>query len=380
MRWYPEEVLRHRVAAVLSLSGALAASLPAAWAQPVDPYADPAPGPTTPPPPPVVTAPPGADPEVEAAVAQALVARARVLAGEGAYADAKQLVVEALVRAPGDADAKALLVELNARLGIVDAAPLPPPPAVPPSVVPPGEDLLDTPERPVPAHRRPSGFVRYAGGVVGGAVAGGLFADVITGLDDTSEDEVITGVLLGAAAGGLLASALGTAELTRGDHALVDSMAAWGLVGGLTFGLALDPPEGEAYSLNGVFGIAGGYVIGHIAARRTDMSTARLARVNTAALVGAVAPWLLYAATSDDTTSSDEQAFGFLSTAGLLGGVYLGFRWTRGMKPGSEVEEAERGPMALFRHGRSGWRAGGLGLTRPQVGQGAAVTILGGTW
>jgi len=157
-------------------------------------------------------------------------------------------------------------------------------------------------------------------------------------------------------------------------------MEAWGLVGGLTFGLALDPPQGEAYSLNGFLGLAGGYLIGHAAARKSDLSTARMARVNAAALVGAVAPWLLYAASSDDTTSSDEQAFGFLSTVGLLGGAYLGFRWTKGMKPGSEVDDHELGPTALFRHGRAGWTAGGLGLTRAQGGHGAALTLVGGSW
>jgi hypothetical protein len=218
--------------------------------------------------------------------------------------------------------------------------------------------------------------------VVGGGIAGGLFADVVTGLDGTSEDEVVTGVVLGATAGALMSKVLGKAELTRGDYALINSMTAWGLTGGLTFALALDPPEGEAYSLNGVLGIAGGYLIGHAAARKSDMSSARMARVNLSAFAGAAVPWLVYAAVADDTTSDDEQAFGFISTVGLLGGVYLGFRWTRNMKPGSEVDQAEadRAPMALFQHGHGGWRAGGLAMNRTHDGRGSTLSLLSGSW
>ena len=372
---------------MLSLASALVAALPAvAWAQPVDPYGDPpqaggpAPAPT---PAPIPPAPSGSDPDVDLAVSQALVARARVLDGEGAYADAKQLVLEALARTPDDADARALLAVLNKKLGIADPAVAPLDPIAPP-YDPPTDPIIDPEEPPPPpgSFRRPGRFVRYAGGVVGGAVAGGLFADVSSGLDGTTSDDVTGGVLLGAAAGTLAAYLLEkNVELTTGDHALIDSMATWGLVGGLTFAMALDPPEGEAYSLNGVIGIAGGYLIGHAAARKRDLSTARMARVNTAALIGAAAPWLLYAASSDDSSNDDEQAFGFLSTVGLLGGVYLGFRWTRNMKPGSEyAAERDPGPAALFRRGRHGWTAGGLGMTRAQGGNGAALTVLGGSW
>jgi hypothetical protein len=336
-----------------------------ALAQPVDPYGE----------------VPPADDEVDTAVSLALIARARVLAGEGQYADAKQLVVEALVRTPGDAEAKAFLVELNRRLGIVDPPPPRPVEPPPPPLELPPDGLIDR-AGPDTGYVRPGAFTRYVGGVVGGAVAGGLFADVVTGLDGTSEGQVLTGMVLGAAAGTVLARGLGKAELTKGDFALVNSMTAWGLAGGLMFGFALDPPEGEAYSLNGVLGIAGGYFIGHAAARKTDVSTARMARVNLAAFVGVAAPWLLYAAVSDDSTSDDEQAFGWLSTLGLVGGVYLGFRWTRDMKPGSEVDalEADR-PIALFEHGRAGWRAGGLSLMPLQgAARGGSLSLASGTW
>jgi hypothetical protein len=385
---------RRRAAAMVllvpGLASALVAALPAvAWAQPVDPYADPppatgpAPAPTPAPAPPP---PPGADPELDLAVSHALVARARVLDGEGLTSDARQLVLEALVRTPGDPDATALLAELNRKLGIVEPTPqrLPIDPApIPQEYDTPGDNPVDPPID--TGYRRPSGFTRYGGGIIGGAVAGGLFADVVTGLDGTTEDDVLGGMVLGAAAGGLTAYLLNkNAELTKGDHALIDSMATWGLVGGLTFGLALDPPEGEAYSLNGALGIAGGYLIGHAAARKSDLSTRRMTRVNLSAFVGALAPWLLYAATSDSETNDDEQAFGFLSTVGLLGGAYLGFRWTRNMKPGSESDMLERdpAPAALLRRTHDGrWGAGGIGLSRTSGGsRGATLTLLGGSW
>jgi hypothetical protein len=380
---------------MLSLLGALGAAMPA-WAQPVDPYGDPppttpapTPAPTPPaptpaptPPAPVPDAPtaaPGTDPELDTAVSVALLARARVLSDEGAYADAKQLVVEALMRVPGDPEAKAFLVELNARLGIVDA----PPPR--PQVI--ETEPLFTPapvEPPAPetTYVRPGVFTRYWGGVVGGAIAGGLFADVVTGLESTSEDQVFTGIILGATAGAVLSRAFGKAELTRGDYALIHSMTAWGLTGGMMFGLALDPPEGEAYSLNGVLGIAGGYLIGHAAARKSDVSSARMVRVNLAAFAGAALPWLIYAGVADDSTSDDEQAFGLISTVGLVSGVYLGFRWTRNMKAGSAVDQAEldRAPLALFQRGAGGWHAGGLALTPTHDRRGSTLSLLSGTW
>lgn len=369
-----------RAAAMLSLASALVAALPAvAWAQPVDPYGDPPPAGTPAPAP----TPPGADPELDIAVSAALVARARVLDAEGATSDARPLVLEALVRTPDDPDAKALLADLNRKLGIEDPQPqrLPIDPAPLPTEY---ETPIEQPfVEPTPSgYVRPNGFTRYRGGVIGGAVAGGLFADVVTGLDGTTEDDVLGGMVIGAAAGGLTAYLLNkNTELTVGDHALIDSMASWGLVGGLTFGLALDPPEGEAYSLNGVIGIGGGFLIGHAAARKTDLSTKRMTRVNLAAFVGALAPWILYAATEDPDTNDDEQAFGFLSTVGLLSGAYLGFRWTRNMKPGSDAPlERDPAPAALFRKTHSGWSTGGIGLERVRGSRGATLTLLGGSW
>lgn len=366
------EPVRRRAAAMLSLASALVASVPASsWAQPVDPYGDPAP------------TPPGADPELDIAVSQALVARARTLDAEGLTSDARQLVLEALVRTPNDPDAKALLADLDRKLGI--AAPVPQRLPIDPAPIPPEyQEQITDPEEPEPeptGYRRPSGFTRYAGGVLGGAIAGGLFADVVTGLDGTSEDDVLGGAVLGAAGGALMAYALNkNSQLTEGDHALINSMTAWGLAGSLTFGMAIDPPEGEAYSLNGVLGIAGGYLIGHAAARKSDLSTKRMTRVNLAAFAGALAPWILYAATEDPDSNDDEQAFGFLSTVGLLGGAYLGFRWTRNMKPGTEALERDPAPVALFRKTQSGWTAGGIDMKRTQGSRGATLTLLGGSW
>jgi len=105
-----------------------------------------------------------------------------------------------------------------------------------------------------------------------------------------------------------------------------------------------------------------------------------MTRVNLAAMAGALAPWLLYAATSDPDTNDDEQAFGFLSTVGLLGGAYLGFRWTRNMTPGTAQLE-ENAPTALFtRGGSGGWATGGIGLQPVRGSRGATLSLLSGTW
>lgn len=385
-----------RVAALAAVLGTTALAVPAV-AQPVDPYGDPpapAPKPDDPrdpysapatPPPTSDTPPPTGDTEVDDAVAAWLLGRARTLSAEGNHADAKQLVVESLVRSPNGpsaAEARALLTELNGKLGIRETAPPAPITLAPPDRFTP-TDLVEEPhDQPLAdLPPRPSRAVRYGSGIVAGAVAGGLLADVAD-LDGTTGGDVVAGALLGALGGGLAAHALDTPSLSRGDHALIGSMTAWGLAGGLTLGLAIDPPTGEAYSLNGVFGLAGGYLIGHIAARRTDVTPRRMLRVNGLALAGAAAPWILYGLTRDGSTRADEQAFGLLSTAGLVAGAYLGFRLTRDMKDDEAAPKASKGPAALFRrHAATGrWDFGGLGFRNAMGATGGTVNVLGGAW
>ncbi len=414
------------VAATLLLGAATAA------AQPLDPYA--------PPPDPAAVDPAAAaDVELDESVAVALLDRARVLKSEGAYADAKQLVIEAMQRRPSGPthDAATRLLEaLNRQLGIGERpVPVPDPIAPPADVRPPVLDELDPP--PPPPARSTSGATalaiygatagaalalglygvddagpaiglaaagavtggllgRYAAhrkgydraaahaigsGVVWGAIAGGLFADVVSGLEATTASDVAVGVGLGAVGGGLVASLLRTPELTVGDAALIDSVAGWGTTAAIALAFAIAPAETEAYTLNGTLGAAGGYVIGHVAARGREVSAGRLAKVNGIAAVGAAAPWLLYALVADDGVDDDEQAFGWLSMAGLGAGIYFGFRWTTEPASPSTVDDA---PAAVVRRSSTGaWTMGGPALApiRTEAGdRGLAVTVLGGAW
>lgn len=420
------------VAAAVTLAPALAV------AQPIDPYG-------APPPPTATPAPPPAQDDVGPAVAAALLDRARALAAMGELDAARQLASEAAAgdpAGPTGAAARALIDELDARLGrtpppVVD---VPSPPVVdvaPPSAV---VDLPPAVDQPPPPSNRSArtaaalygalggaalglglagtdgdtgagvlggaavgGLTGYylarrggwelgrahqlGAGVVWGGAVGALFADVVTGTTDTDEDDIAAGAGLGAL-GGAVVGALAGADprLTTGDLALVDSLTAWGLIGGLTTAVAIDPPEGEAYSLNAALGIAAGYAVGQVAARRVDISGRRLLRVNAIALLGAAVPILIWRATDDSTdltadASSGAQAAGLLATVGLVGGAYLGFRWTRGMDRAATSAADPGAPAALIQRGADGrWDAGGLALAPVRHGRGAALTILGGRW
>lgn len=439
-------------ARVGALAAVLACAAAPAAAQPLDPYGPPPAGrPATPTPPPssapvdpyasAPVAPPPAD-DMSAAVAVALLERARALAASGELAGARLLAAEAAAQDPSGptgAAARALADELARKL-----APLPPPPveaapveAAPPVVAPPV--VLDQPLPPPPraagrtvlgvygalggaavgaglAGDRSDGQVAgfalggaavgglagyyvarrqgwtatrahlIGAGVVWGAAAGGAFADVVTGVEGTTSAEVAAGTGLGALGGALAGVALSAdPRLTAGDAALIDSLSAWGLVAGLTTGVAINPPEGEAFSLNATLGIAVGHLVGHVAARRVEVSGRRLARVNALALAGAGVPMLLWQATRNntDTEADPGQAWGLLATAGLVGGAYLGFRWTRGMDRRAETTARldPAAPPALWQRSADGaWSLGGLAVTPVRHGQGAALTLAAGRW
>lgn len=376
------------VASVLMIGAAAAA------AQPIDPYG---PGPTPTGPAPAVpvpvpspVAPPAApvapDVEIDEAVAQGLLARARELRAEQAYADAKALVLEAIARRPDGpthAAARLLLDELNALLGVVTAPPpRPPDPIAPPvDVRPPVLDELDEPPPLAPIHDPASKARLITSGAVWGGIAGGMFADVVSGLEDTTGADVAVGVGLGAVGGGVAAAILRDRALTRGDAALIDSVSLWGTEAALAFAFALAPPETEAYTLNGTLGAIGGYLIGHVAARSREISAGRLVKVDAIATAGALAPWLLYAMVKDDNVDDDEQAFGWLSMAGLGAGIYFGFRWTSDPPARGAIDDA---PPAVVRRSSTGsWSVGGPALApigRPGEKAGVAVTVLGGRW
>jgi hypothetical protein len=234
--------------------------------------------------------------------------------------------------------------------------------------------------------------VRTIGSVsVWGGVVGGLFGDVAR-TEGTSAREVLVSASIGATLGGL-GGVLFTQsrKLTPGDVALIDTLAGIGAAGGLTLGMAMQPVETEAYSVNAILGASAGVLVGAIAGPQTNTTPRRMLRVAGLAAAGGAAPLLLYAAISDSGSRTDERITGLLSTAGLLAGAYVGVRLTRRMdvgldtldgKPATEVDDA---PIALVGRSSAGrWRLGGIALSplspalAPQPG--TALQLLGGAF
>jgi hypothetical protein len=154
----------------------------------------------------------------------------------------------------------------------------------------------------------------------------------------------------------------------------------------------MQPAESEAYSLNAVFGIAGGIAAGLVLAPQTNTTPRRMLRVAGLAALGGGAPFLLYAAIRDPGTSADERITGLLSTGGLVLGAVLGFRLTRGMDDGLDTpdgkprkEAIDDAPIALVGRSSVGrWGLGGLGiqpLSRALAPQhGMALQLVGATF
>ena len=173
--------------------------------------------------------------------------------------------------------------------------------------------------------------------------------------------------------------------------ALIDTLAGIGAVGGLTIGMLMQPAQSEAYSLNSVIGIAGGVLAGYVAAPMTNTTPRRMLRVAGLAAAGGAAPFVLYAAIHSPTSTVDDRITGVLSTAGLIGGAWLGFRLTRNMDDGLDVpddksaREPDDAPVALVGRSSSGrWGFGGVGLSplspalAPQ--RGLALQLVGATF
>jgi hypothetical protein len=93
--------------------------------------------------------------------------------------------------------------------------------------------------------------VRTAGSLnLWGGVLGGLFGTAVSGSGE-GESPSATGVLLGASIGSTAGLLTGIAlarneKMTRGDVALVDTLAGIGAVGGLTVGMLMQPVQPEA--------------------------------------------------------------------------------------------------------------------------------------
>ena len=225
-------------------------------------------------------------------------------------------------------------------------------------------------------------------GTVWGGVIGGFFTDAVT-VGPTSARAVLIGATIGATVGGAGATLLARGhKLTRGDVALVDTLAGAGLFGGLVVGMLMQPAKTEAYSVNAVLGTAGGVVVGLIAAPQTNTTPRRMLRVAGLGALGGALPFLLYAAIHDKTSQADERITGLLSSGGLVAGLYLGFRLTDGMDEGLDTADGDAGkkpveaPVAVINRASDGtWDLGALAIApldpvlSPQ--KGLALSVLG---
>jgi hypothetical protein len=233
--------------------------------------------------------------------------------------------------------------------------------------------------------------VRTAGsGSVWGAVIGAFFTDVVTGANDahaTGSDIMggaAVGTTIGVAAGAYYAH---QHQLTRGDVALVDTLAGIGTVGGLTLGMLMQPAQPEAYSLNAALGAAAGVVAGVVAAPQTNTTPARMLRVAGLSAAGGAVPLLLLAA--GPSHSGVQRAAGGLSTLGLVGGAWLGFYLTRHMDVGLDVPDGAKpkddAPAAVVGRDSDGrWHLGGIGFQplSPELAseqRGMTFTVVSGT-
>lgn len=338
------------------------------------------------PPPP---APPAADEVLNEQIAASLVARAQELFDAKFYADAKQLALEALVKSPrgtSASQAQYLIKAVNTALGIVSAADIPTKPLDTTPIVDP---LANKPkvDAPFTGGEQAARNRHILSGAVWGAAIGGAIGDAAV-VDDTKASHIAIGAGVGLAVGGLAGYGISRkVKQTRGDVALMDTLAGLGGAGGLTLGMLMQPAETEAYSVNAVIGIAGGLLVGYIAAPQTNTTERRLLRVAGVGVIGGALPFLLYAGIYDKSTDSDERLVGGLATAGLLVGAFVGFRLTRGMDEGQDVlpgakRESDDAPVALIgRHSSGRWGVNGIGiaptsrLLSPQPGM--TLSILG---
>jgi hypothetical protein len=350
---------------ILSLTLALAVVSPAvAVAQPKDPYSDD----NAPTPPPNVTSPDDAppagtvddkDPEVAEAIAASLVERAKSLMQQEEWGDAQQLLTEALVESPDGAssvEAKQLLDQVNAKLGISTTTNEPADPyatddggpGVGDYIEPPPTDQYMVPPPESPTARAGRKFMLHT--AVMGAFIGGFIGDAATA--DLQPMEVdgdpvgaksSGGVIAGTLVGGLGGLAIGAGFrhshwMTGGDIATIDSFAAFGMLGALGLGGVMKPAASEAYSVNAAVGTITGAVTGLYLAKRHAFTSKRMRRVDLWAGLGALTPWAVFALAKGD--KSGAQVAGFFSMAGLVGGAWLGFRLTRHWN--SEVDVSGR--------------------------------------
>ena len=225
-----------------------------------------------------------------------------------------------------------------------------------------------------------------------GGVWGGLLGGAIVDLAGIGTSTP-TGVARGAALGGLLGGGAGwlvasNTEPSAAESAFVNSLGLYGTAGALLIGVAIDPVEVEAYTLNAVIGAGVGLGAGLLLSSSVEVSPTRMLWVDLGASLGAAVPWvLIYPVIADASSPVDEQVLGAVSLATMLGGGYLAWHWTEGMA----AEQGDERPLAtslVMRSAEGDWHmgvpvprpAGFRSLTPRTKRSGFAVNLLGGAF
>ncbi len=163
---------------------------------------------------------------------------------------------------------------------------------------------------------------------------------------------------LGALAGGGLGYYYDKAlDPTEGEVAVLNSGSLIGTTAGLMLGAAIDPPRGDAYSLNMTLGSMAGIGAGlYFRDYFEGVSATRMMHVNLGAMAGAAVPWILvYPAISSDD-GDEHQLVGFLSTLTMAGGAYVTWRWTEDGDSDDITPEPTSAPALVQRSDSGGWR------------------------
>lgn len=216
----------------------------------------------------------------------------------------------------------------------------------------------------------------FISGGTWGAYTFALLGDAVTGIGTTSTNEgfksAAIGGVVGAVGGAVYAA---KAEPTEGDVSLINSMGMYGSGAGLLLGVVMQPPKGEAYSINGAVGAFAGLGAGMLMARKYDVSRGRMLRIDLGAAAGVAATWaLFYPLVADNSTNNDEQAAGVISIGAMGLGAYLAWRWTRGMDDKGEPLGARPVASSVVQRTADGHWLLGAPLPRPMENPALAPT------
>jgi hypothetical protein len=140
---------------------------------------------------------------------------------------------------------------------------------------------------------------------------------------------------------------------------------------GVLLGVAMDPTQSEAYSLNALLGTAVGLGAGIYAARRLETTRRRMFWVDMGGAAGSLAPWLLLYPLMGADSDSAAQVTGVVSNLGLLGGALLAWRLSAGMDKEARIGRLQiaRAPVpGLFQRTEDGEWSTGMLSVRPLPG------------